>query len=611
MTRPRRGRAAYGRHAGPVAALMAVATAASLWNLRGVIDAGWSTSVPTRLDNRFQAWVIHWGQGALMGEHPLYDASTFAPAHSSLTFSDHLLGLAVVLLPLRWLGLSPAAIFNTATVLGVVAGAAGGYVLGYVLVRRRSAAVVAGAVYAIGPVPWLATMHLNLVWRPGLPIVAALVWVVADRASGRRSWPGLPGDRVLFGALTAVVAWQGLVSFFYTVFVLIVAAVVVAVRWRDLRGGRAGGGRPAGWRSLAGVGAAVAGGTAVTAVTYLPYLVTRREQPGFGWQLEDVAFLRAAPHIVEDANVVWGGRLGRPLFGLDGFHAFPGVVLIALVVASLVLVPSWRRREGSGAVPRLAAALVVVGALGAIGPGWGRTTGWTPFALAFRFVPGFSAIRASGRFVLIVLLGLAAVAAAGVAEVAARLDDRSARVGDRSARLGDRSAGRRWIAAALAAVLVAGLVVEGAARPRDVTPAEPHAVDVVLARDDAPGGVVYLPIGFETLGDFDAQEEFVIRSARHDRRIANGFSGFYPESARVLAGRLTDLTGDEALDCLAAHDLAFVVVSERVGDLGPWAALRNPAAAAPLELVGEFDGELLYRVPPRSVPAGTCPLPAV
>ena len=98
----------------------------------------WSTAVPYNIDNRFQAWVIHWVQGALSGEHAFYDASTFAPASGALTFSDHLIGLALPLMPLRWLGLSPAAIFNTGVLLGGVTSACAGYVLGYVLTQRRA-----------------------------------------------------------------------------------------------------------------------------------------------------------------------------------------------------------------------------------------------------------------------------------------------------------------------------------------------------------------------------------------------------------------------------------------------------------------------------------------
>ncbi|HEV7722699.1 MAG TPA: hypothetical protein VGO60_15510, partial [Iamia sp.] len=261
------------RHGAPVLVLVVVATGWSLFNLRDVLDQ-WSTAVPTRLDNRFQAWVIHWVQGWAMGEHGLFDAATFAPAPDSLTFSDHLIGLAVMLLPLRWLGLSPAAVFNTGLVLGVVADAVAAYVMGFVLTRRRSAGLVAAAVFALGPVPWLATMHINLVWRPGLPLIVAAIWVLADRSSGRDTWESVPSDRLVLAGLGLVVAWQGLVSFFYAVFVLILVVLVVAVRWRDVR------------TRLVRLGVAVGIGVVAFVWSYVPYLQTRSRYPDFRLELD-------------------------------------------------------------------------------------------------------------------------------------------------------------------------------------------------------------------------------------------------------------------------------------------------------------------------------------
>ncbi|HEX7131486.1 MAG TPA: hypothetical protein VF228_02880 [Iamia sp.] len=578
------------RHGLAVVGLVVVSVGWSLINLRHLLDQ-WSTAVPTRLDNRFQAWVIHWVQGAVMGEHSLFDAATFAPAPDSLTFSDHLIGLAVVLLPLRWLGLSPAAIFNTGLVLGVVADAVAAYFMGFVLTRRRSAGLVCAAVFALGPVPWLATMHINLVWRPGLPLIVAIVWVLADRAARRDEWESVPSDRLLLPALGLVVAWQGLLSFFYAVFVLILVVLVVAIRWRDLRS------------RLVPVAVAVGLGAAAFVPSYLPYLETRSRYPDFRFELDQIAFLRAAPHIVEDSNVVWGGTLGRPLFGLDGFHAFPGATVIALVLVGLAAVASWRRRHG-WSVPAIGLVVTVVGALGALGPGEGAWRDWTPYSLAFRFVPGFSAIRASGRFVLLVLVGVAVLAALATGAVLDRWEDRS-RVGAERGRPGRPG----WlVGAACAGLVITAVGVEGLSSGRDVTPATVHRIDEVLAEQDEPGGVAYLPDGYGTFADYDAQEEFVLRSTAHDRRIVNGFAGYYPPSALELSERLESLPDDDALDCLAAHDIRFVVVTERVA-LTPWAALDDPDAAAPLELVAEADGELLYRVPDRDVDADTCPLP--
>ncbi|CAN5239691.1 hypothetical protein BH20ACT3_BH20ACT3_01570 [soil metagenome] len=585
---------------------MLVALGWSLLNLRDLLGQ-WSTAVPIRLDNRFQAWTIHWVQGALMGEHPLFDAATFAPAPDSLTFSDHLIGLAVVLLPLRWLGLSPAAVFNTGLVLGVVLTAVAGYALGYVLTHRRSAAVVAGTVFSVGPLPWVATTHIHLVWRLGLPLVAALVWVLADRAASRavpgvaerNAWTRLPSDRALVILLATTVAWQGLVSFFSAVFVLLVAALVVIVRWRDLRG------------RLRAVFVAVGAGTLLFVPSYLPYLRTRSRLPGFNWSLDEIAFLRAAPHIVEDANLVWGGALGRPLYGTDGFHAFPGLTVTVLVVVGLTLLPAWRRRGGPGTVPTLGVVLLVVGSIAALGPGEGRWQDWTPYALAFRFVPGFSALRGSGRFVMVALLGVTVLAAMAAREVITRWEARvrSRDPGSTTAMTRPGASTAMAVAVALLVALVAG---EGVNRGREVTPATVHAIDEVLADRPEAGGVVYLPVGYDTLFDFDVQEELVFRATAHDRPLVNGYAGFYPASARVLADRLVGLPDPAALGCLTTYDIRFVVVTELVGT-GPWVDLTDPAQAGPLELVAEADGELLYRVPEGHVggSGGTCPLPGV
>ncbi len=578
------------RHGGPVLGLLVVATAWSLLNLRDVLDR-WSTAVPTRLDNRFQAWVIHWVQGWMTGEHGLYDAATFHPAPDSLTFSDHLIGLGAVLLPLKLLGLSPAAVFNTGLVLGVVADALAAYLMGFVLTRRRSAGLVAAAVFALGPVPWLATMHINLVWRPGLPLIVALLWVLADRASGRDVWESVPGDRILLVGLFATVAWQGLLSYFYAVFVLLVVVLVAVIRWRDLR------------PRLVPAGTAIALGVAAFVPTYLPYLQTRSRYDDFRFDLDQIAFLRANPAIVEDSNVVWGGSLGRPLFGFDGFHAFPGVTVIVLVLLGLATTAAWRRRHG-WAVPALGLAVTVAGAIGALGPGEGAWRDWTPFSLAFRFVPGFSAIRASGRFVLIVLLGLAVLAALAIGTALDRWEDRS-RVGAERGRPGRPG----WlIGAVIAGLVIVAICGEGLSDGRDVTAAAVHPIDEVLAEQDEPGAVVYLPDGYGDLAAFDVQEEVVLRSTAHDRPLVNGFAGYYPPSATALAEQIEGLPDDDALDCLARWDVRFVVVTERVA-LTPWAALEEPAAAAPLELVAEADGELLYRVPDRDVAPDACPLP--
>lgn len=561
-------------HWRPAGAVVAVSAVWSMANLRRLAGA-WSDAVPMPLDNRFQAVVIDWVQGALLGRHGLYDMPMFVPTGRALTFSDHLAGIAAALLPLRLAGLTPAAIFNTGLVIGVVTTALAAYVTGVVVTRRRSAGVVAAALYGLGPISWLATMHVNLAWRAGPPLLLAALWALADRrhaAVGRlAAGAARTAERALLAAVVAVVAWQCLVSFFYVPFMAIAGLVAIWARRADLAR-----------RGMVSAGLAVAAGIALAGVSYVPYLATRRRYGDYARSLDEAALLRAAPEAVESDNVVWGWLLGEPHVGLGTFQSFPGLLALAVLVA---LVVWWRhpaidvRARGAGL------AIMLIGAAFAAGPGAGRLHGWLPFGLAFRLVPGFSAIRASGRFTLLALFGLTVLGAVVTAAAAAELERRGA---------------RRLVAVGAAVVLLAG-AVEGLSTGRHPHAARIATLDRELAAITEPGAVVYLPVAYDALGDFAAQEAILYRATAHGRPIVNGYSGYYPPSAFRFAEQLRALPGPTALGCLAAHDVRFVVVTDAV-PLTPWAALVDPAEAGPLELVARDGDEVLYRLPDHISP---------
>lgn len=570
-------RTTFATHWLTAGAVAAVSLVWALANLRTLTET-WSDAVPLALDNRFQAVVIDWVQGALLGQHVLFDLPMFVPATGTLTFSDHLIGIAIALLPLRSLGLTPAAAYNTGLVLGVVVTALAAYVMGAVVTRRRSAAIAAAAVYGLGPISWLATIHINLVWRAGPPLLVAALWAFADRCRAANDRP-IASDgmtRLLLAEIGAVVAWQCLVSFFYVPFMMIVAAAVIVARRADLAR-----------RGIAAGSLAVLAGLAIAAISYIPHLATRRQYGDFTRTLDEANVVRAVPFETESANVVWGWLLGTPHTGLGTFQAFPGMLAIAVIVAVAV---SWRR-PGIDARARVAGlAIMIVGAALAAGPGSGPLHGWLPFGLAFRFVPGFAAIRASGRFALLALLGVAILAAIVVAAAAAVLEQR----------------GRRTIIVMGAATALVVGAVEGLSTGRPAHPAHVGALDHRLAEITEPGGVLYLPMAYSTLGDFAVQEQLLYRGATHHRPLVNGFSGYYPPSAFRFAELLQTLPDEASLGCLATHGIRFVVVSEHVPTT-PWSGLTDPLVAEPLELIASDGTELLYRLPDDVVPV-SCPL---
>ena len=75
-------------------------------------------------DARLNSWILAWVQHALRdAPGTLFDANIFYPARNALAASEHLLGLAVPMLPLGAAGLGPVALHQVALVASFLLGA--------------------------------------------------------------------------------------------------------------------------------------------------------------------------------------------------------------------------------------------------------------------------------------------------------------------------------------------------------------------------------------------------------------------------------------------------------------------------------------------------------
>jgi hypothetical protein len=168
----------------------------------------------------------------------------------------------------------------------------------------------------------------------------------------------------------------------------------------------------------------------------------------------------------------------------------------------------------------------------------------------------------------------------------------------------------RNAAIAVGVVAVALMIVEGfegwyaqtdpPATSVDFQDVRPRSVDAELARIQKPGGVVYLPMNGRTDNNIDLsffeQPMNLLGLTEHHRATPNGLSGFTPPSYFENSRQLRTLPEEDALQHLRKLGVRFVVVHPSV-DGGVWEDLLDPDNAAPLRLLGTFDGDLLYEVP--------------
>lgn len=538
-----------------VALALAVATT---WPL----TAHASTMAANATDAPFQAWTIEHDQWALSTGAPLFDANIFAPNRHTLAYSDNLLGLAVPLFPLRWLGVSPVGRLNVALLVGMALSAAAAYLFGRVVSSRRVVGVFTAVAFVFGPFASGSTSHLHAAVKPGIALAATAAWWLADRS---RSGGRLLGPA---GLLAVTVAWQTSVSFYPGAYSLGAALLVFVVRNRDLR-----------WRGAKAAGVALATAVGAMVVLAVPNMAVLAEGRDFVKARSEVAGLGVNFAAAQQTSV-WGSALGSRLFSAP---AFPGVTLLALTLVGLV--HGLRSTDRARRTVATGAAFVALGAFLGLGT---APTGWrtlSPYGLLFDHVPGFSVLRVAFRAWSIGLLGVGLVAGTGAAVVLGAV--------------------RRWrpgpAAATVGMVLVVAVLVEGQISWSDRPRIEVSEVDRVLAADPRPGGVAYLPMlsngdANQSLATTYGQVENVYGTTAHHRLTPNGYSGLAPVEWPRLSARMRSVPSPATIRELRRIGVRFVVVrATAVGT--PWGRLLDPSQAGPLRLTGRYDGDLLYELP--------------
>ncbi|MDQ7028299.1 MAG: hypothetical protein Q9O62_00255 [Ardenticatenia bacterium] len=343
-----------------------------------------TTHVVDRQDPLLNTWIMAWEAHQLLrAPLRLFDANIFFPYENTLAFSETLLGITVLVLPLRWAGISALGTYNVAFLLSFFLTAVGAYLLATFLSHSRQAGLLAALAYAFHPYRFGHLSQLQLLATGWLP----LTLLYLDRCL--REQPPRARNAVLLAVFFALQA----LSSFYSALFTATACLAYAVGWWGLT--RA---RPS-WRTLAQLGGAAALVTVAVAPVAWPYVEVNRTL-GASWSLETnerfsaslQAYLYAPPE-----TPLWGPLTARfaytygPCCPPDTL--FPGLTLVTL--SALALKGERDRRKW------LYALLLLVGFTLSLGPTLhlqaGTPTGIPlPYRWLFRYAPGFQSAARPG-----------------------------------------------------------------------------------------------------------------------------------------------------------------------------------------------------------------------
>jgi len=548
------------------------------------LSGNWSTAVIAPfggLDALFQAGLLEWGVRHVWHPAVWRDLPIFHPAETAIAFMDPLTAQAVLVTPLRWLGATPAALYNAAWLISLVlAGAATA-----ALWRATGGGARAGALAALALIgsPYTLSQlgHLNQLPPPGVPAaLAALACALAAWERGAataRAWGLLAGVLVIQAAM----GWYG---FAYACLAL---AVVLMIRLpRLLR--RPGRRRPL-LSALPPLVLAAAGVWLLAA----PHLETSFREPEFTRHLGEVRWFSAdAQHLLNTGAyragpADWAGRgVGTETrhHGVARQVLHPGwtaLLLAGLGFAARGALDARRRAWGYAILAAGAVGLVL--AFGdSVGLPGGERRLTLPMGWLQRVFEPARAYRAVWRFSFLFTLAVAWWAAVGWSRLASL-------------------PGRRGRFLSVGAVLV--LVLESA----------PVSVPVLVLADQTrtvphrltDEAALTLPAAPDVYGEDLREARWLWRSLASGRPVTGGVSGWVPPWTRELRRRLaTCEDGQEDPDALFAELAATGVtrvemfVDDADDRLAYWREILRARVGAPV-LEG---GVEVYDLPPVSPP---------
>lgn len=493
-------------------------------------------------DIDLHVWSLAWVAHALVtSPASVFDANSFYPAPLTLAYSEHLLGLAPVFAPIYLATSNPVLAANVVVFALHVLAAAGMYVLARRFVAAP-AAWVAAAMFAFYPqrVDDLTNFYLLATGLVPLAIFFTERWL--DEARTR----DVVGVAVCVGLAL-------LCSFYLAYGVALAYGVYLVVRMVSAS-------RALDGRRTRGLLAALAAAAVPFLVSSVPYVVLR--QAG------------AIPeYAVQSAQTLGLNRwitMERTWRFLTGY----GIPLAAWPFALLGLWPLSRRVAWAS---RVGVALALVGLAISLGPTahvGPIPTGWLYTALQ-EWVPGFSSMRLSLRFLWVVQLGGALLVAVGLHRALAWLPR------------------GRWVgavAAAAALYLSYAALPEARLHERQVGAGVSEAYRW-LAANGQGRPLLELPVA-----PGEVRSRRMLASHAHWLPLLQGYSAYPTPALRYLRRFAVGLPSGHALDGLTeAVDVGWVLVhldELAAARAGHWRAELPPG----LEVAARFDDDLVVRV---------------
>jgi hypothetical protein len=480
------------------------------------------------------SWILAWdAHQAVRDPLRLFESNSFHPYESSLAFSEHLLGPALIAAPFFYATGNALLAQNATLVLTLALSAFAMYLLTREVLGSEIGALVAGLVYAFHTYGFHETPRLQLLSIQWWPLAALYL---------HRTFLEGPSRHAALAALFFTL--QGLSCTYYLFYFALALAIFVS------------GYALATERGLSRASKLVlpfATSAAIFAILSLPYLKMMRV---FGFERALAEGVDAAEYVRPPSGSVFASLLdSAPPEGVaPQFLGFLALALGLRGLWSFLRTPSQRSRV---LFFWLSMAVAVIGGVLSLGPTvrvFGSEIGTGPYAWLYEALPFFRVLRNAERMSVLVHFGLAVAAGAGAAAIPA---------------LGTAA----WLRLALLVALPFEHFTGGQPFTRLPTSELTPEVFPWLAEKSGDGPIVELPL--YPREQLRLHSLYMFYSTHHFKPIVFGRTSFYPPLTSYLAWEMRAFPDSSSLALLEGLGIERVVVHPNL-----WAAGEREAKLA-------------------------------
>lgn len=552
-------------------------------------------AVEDKQDALLNTWIIAWVGHALVTDPlNLFHANIFYPYPNTLAFSETLLPQGLFALPFNLVFDNTILGYNLVLLASFFLAAYGMYLLAFDLTRARSAAIVAGTIFAFNPYNLGNLAQVQLLSFGWMPL--ALMWLrrLLMKYEGRRTEDGVLTPRATRYAPLAIhhsilfalfFSLQVLSSFYYAF--LAGLAVLGYLLWffaqYAVRRHTSHTGVPLS-HCLARLTLATVLIALMVVPFFVPYVQVQREM-GFERAVTESEPFSASLKLyteVSPQNVLYGNLLApKELIFNGGYpldNLFPGILAVGLAIVGL---GAHHRERWYYLLLLICAFILSLGPRLYLAPNV-PTDVILPYRWFYEVFPLMRALRAPVRFDALVMWALALLAGLGASRLTHHIP--------RSTRL-------VFLPSVFCLLLTSLITLEYLALPAArITPmpvgdALPEYVRWLRAQPHSV--ILELPmIASDPTQPLDLTRQYL--STYHWHTTPDGYSGFNPPRRGEIAYEMQEFPAERALALLHALDVRYVVYHK------PLSPYPLDWRADDLQLVRQIGNDYLYRVKPRA-----------